>query len=240
MRGSRHAALKRLTKAMAIVGEAIRNPVCKGMVASLYTPDSRVDSLVSRVKKLAGSVRSVKQRQKLGYALEDLCLIAFSGLAGFNTIKSYQSVAPQIDLLINGSDTEWQQICKMIRVCDGARGIFVEAKARRGKIGDPDLERICGILQVHLLNTTALGVLVSLSGVTGTSVRAVSDASLTQQLFYAHTGKPIIVLELHDLDRLLDQVVLFGSWRRRFELWRRRSPSSRVGRGRAKSSFRLG
>lgn len=39
------------------------------MVASLYTPDSRVDSLVSRVKKLAGSVRSVKQRQKLGYAL---------------------------------------------------------------------------------------------------------------------------------------------------------------------------
>lgn len=132
--------------------------------------------------------------------------------------------------------TQWQQICKMIRVCDEARGIFVEAKARRGKIGDPDLERIAGILSASLEYDSTRRARKPFRGSPALPVRAVSDASLTQQLFYAHTGKPIIVLELHDLDRLLDPGGLIWLLEEKIRALRRRSPSSRVGRGRAKWS----
>lgn len=204
MHGSRHFTAKELAEAMDIIDASIRDPVSKGLKALLYTPDSRLDGYVSRIKSLAKSVRSTKRRQKLGYLLEELCFLAFQGLAGYDTIKSYQSAAPQIDLLINGSDSAWVRLCKTIHISDTSRGMFVEAKAGRGKTGDPELERMCAVLQVHLPNTTALGVLVSLSGITGAGGRSLSDAALTQVLFYARTGKPIVVLDVDDLDRLLD------------------------------------
>ena len=102
-----------------------------------YMPDSRLAGVLAQLSAYAKKAAPTDQeRREAGNWLEQLACLAFAGLAGYERIESFSSAGPQIDLLANGSDSNWIFLCASLRVDESKRGMLVECKARKSKVDD--------------------------------------------------------------------------------------------------------
>lgn len=176
----------------------------------LYTPDSQISVYLSILKNFLDIEKpSVMERREAGYLLETILALAFKGLAGYSEIKSYRSASHQLDFLMSGDGSAWDVICDRIYIKQqGYRGIVVEAKAVEKPVSSAQFVRLCSIMSIELCQTVGLGIFFTIEGATGFprrdghKVLGIRDARLCQVLFYAKTGKKIIVLDKNDIFEL--------------------------------------
>jgi hypothetical protein len=176
----------------------------------MYAPPHELKSLI---KKLAAyhkkATPTAKERRDAGYAMEQLVLLAFMGLHGWESVKSYSSPGPQYDLYITGSGKKWFTLCEVLHLRRSRRGIVVEAKATKGVVGDKTFARLCAVIRDNLKDIVSLGVFVTLSGASGFPENGVRQSSLRrsrlrQVLFHSRYGTPVVVFtweDIKDLDR---------------------------------------
>lgn len=181
------------------------------MLHLMYTPDTRLEPLIKEMEALVDLKRAGKlsgeQQQQLGYMLEKVALLVFQKLTGVNDVKSCQTAGPQHDLLVSGIELPWRIICKTMLNVETSCSILVEAKAKKGKVGDPEFQRLGSILSHHLNRSAGLGVFLSLEGASGfpdrgERFRSVQAARLTQLVIYHSIKKPIVVLDWEDIKGL--------------------------------------
>lgn len=179
------------------------------LAAYLYTPSGKIREKLDELDAYSRKKKpSLKETQAAGQLMEQIVLLAFTGLLGWNTVKSYSSPGPQYDLLINGSGPLWQHVCTYLRIDLEKRGILVEAKATSGVVGDPTFARLCAVIRDNVSNIVSLGVFVTMKGASGFPTKdakrqgALLDSRLRQVLFHAHHGTPIVVFTMDDLQEL--------------------------------------
>jgi len=144
-----------------------------------------------------------------GRLMEEITLLAFRCLKGFESVKSYQSYAAQIDLLISGSTPAWILILKILHIDIRHRSIVVEAKNINKKVDDKQFSRFCHHIQNTFTNTAQLGVFFTRLGATGfrerekgnnnVRQRSLRDAQATQVLFHARNNKYVVVFDKDDI-----------------------------------------
>jgi hypothetical protein len=182
------------------------NDEAVGSLASyLYIVDKKLPEYLDHLREFTQSERITPvNRQKGGKLLEQIAYLVFRGLRGFESIKSFQSAGPQYDLVINGDDSAWLTVCKILYLKTEARSIVIEAKATQATLPDKQFSRLCHIMNLSL-QSSGLGIFFTLNGATGfprgttSRQRKISDSRLCQVLFYAKTGKSIIVLDKDDI-----------------------------------------
>lgn len=191
--------------------EALKNlnsgdPGTRPLATYLYTADRGLTECLEQLKEFLELENPAhSERQTAGYLLEQIALLAFRGLKGFTSIKSFQSAGPQIDLLISGDETHWLYVCKLLYLDINQRGIVVEAKATAGPLKDNQFARLCSIMELNLFKSVGLGVFFTIKGVSGfpqrgnSRQRKISDSRLRQVLFHAKTQKAIVVLDKDDI-----------------------------------------
>ena len=179
-----------------------------------YTP--RRDILSRVIQDIESHVAKPKPTQaeskQAGYKLEELALVVFHGLKGWSSLKSYQSAGPQYDLLISGSGVEWTTALTMLslELKEGSSTILVEAKATKSKVSDQQVARLCSLIETNLSTSSALGIFFTLNGASGfpksgvQKQRTAGASRLRQLLFYAKTGKPIVVMDIDDIRSLTE------------------------------------
>ncbi|MHC4619267.1 MAG: hypothetical protein ACYTEQ_16100 [Planctomycetota bacterium] len=182
-----------------------------------YEPD---ESLASRVKEYNKWCEDAEGEEP-GKLMEEIAYLAFRCLSGKNSIKSYQSFGPQIDLAITGSSPIWNKFVEYLHLTPTHRTIVVEAKnlgadtKSSGKVTDAQFSRLCHILQNHFSGTSALGVFVTRFGASGfpqanlaeqetSRQRVLRDAQATQIIFHARTSKYVVVLDHNDIQKLAE------------------------------------
>lgn len=178
--------------------------------AYYYKPDSAlVKNLIDEIEKTYQKKRPTqKDKQLAGYKLEELTLVIFHGLKGWDSIKNYQSSTAQYDLLMSGNGLDWQSTLGLLplNVPSHSSSIVVEAKATKAKVNDPQFSRLCCLMQQNLKKTSILGIFLTLNGATGfprnNVLKNVGQCRLRQLVFYAETRKPIVVLDLNDIRKL--------------------------------------
>jgi hypothetical protein len=178
----------------------------------LYNPPTILTDLLDELKiflELSNPTRD--QRQDAGYLLERILVCAFSGLAGFSNLKSYNSSSHQIDLLITGDNEMWDITCDRLYLrgipnSPNYRGILIEAKAIQNRVSCSQFSRLCCLLNLDFSNSlVGLGVFFTLNGATGFPKRntqrssCIKNARLLQIIYSAKTGKKIIVLDKDDV-----------------------------------------
>jgi len=182
-------------------------PKKAGVLAPLlYEPRARLPGLLQDLEVFVAKANPTREeRVAAGILLEQLMLVTFAGLR-YDTIASYQSAGPQIDLLVNGSELTWQSVASYLRIDPQRRGIVVEAKATEAPVSTAQFLRVCALMQVNLATTVSLGVFFTIKGATGfpdeVRRRSVSDARLEQMLFMARHRLPVVVLDLDDIRQL--------------------------------------
>lgn len=178
------------------------------LISYLYTPNPNLSFYLEELDqflKLKSPSRS--QQQNAGYLLEKIALLAFSGLKGYSSVKSFQSAGPQHDLLICGDTLSWRGVCKFLYLDIHKRSILVEAKAVKAKIKDNQFARFCNIMDCNITES-GLGVFFTLNGASGfpenntKRQRKISDSRLRQVIYYAKSGQSIVVLDKHDILQL--------------------------------------
>lgn len=188
------------------------DPKSASLIAHLYTPDTRLKKHIKTVDALfAKGNLSQQERQQLGYALEDIVLLAFQNLTNASSLQSYQSAAAQHDLVVDGppADTVWLALCRALYIDKGTgTGILVEAKATEKPVGDREFERLGNILTHYFERTVGIGVFIAINGASGfpkrngKRVKALHSARLTQAIVYHRLRKPIVVLDWDDIKTL--------------------------------------
>lgn len=197
------SVLGELERALAFVNRSANDT--RLFARQLYVPDPRLTAELDVLRRFQSSESpSPADRQLAGRALERLLFLAFRGLRGWSSLKSYRSTPAQIDLLVSGSDAAWLVLCGMTRIDKNLRGILIEAKAYREPVGDPEMERLCALIHHHYPSTVGLGILATLNGITGGSGRVLRDARFTQVVFHRTTRIPLVVLSLEHLERLAE------------------------------------
>jgi hypothetical protein len=171
----------------------------------LYQPDSILIERLSQFEKWCAE----QIDEDPGRLMEEIALLAFRCLKGFESVKSYQSYAAQIDLLISGSTPAWMLIMKILHIDIGRRSIVVEAKNLNKKVDDKQFSRFCYHIQNTFTNTTQLGVFFTRFGATGfrerekakngIRQRSLRDAQATQILFHARYNKYVVVFEKEEI-----------------------------------------
>ena len=134
----------------------------------------------------------------------------WGSVQGFNSVKSYQSYAAQLDLVITGSDIDWRALMEYLHLNWQRRIIVIEAKNLENRVDDKQFARLCGILEHMFSDTAALGVFFSRYGASGfpnsdersNRARVLRDAQATQVIFHARTNKFVIVLDHEDILQL--------------------------------------
>lgn len=147
-----------------------------------------------------------------GKLMEEIALLAMKCLQGYENVKSYQSYAAQIDLLISGSSENWCLLMEYLHLDNRYRSIVVEAKNLNKKVDDKQFSRFCYHLQNTFVNTSQLGLFFTRYGATGfpergkgtirTRQRSIKDAQATQIIFHARHNKFVIVLDHEDIIQL--------------------------------------
>jgi hypothetical protein len=175
------------------------------LLSYLYTAKH---SLCEYLAKLEAFIKlkspSNKERQSAGYLLEKIAFLSFSGLKGYTCVKSFQSAGPQHDLLISGDTIAWQTLCKSLSFDAYCDCILIESKAINNKVGDNQFARLCNVIDINLTHV-GVGIFFTLNGASGfpevgsPRQRKIGDARLRQALFFAKTGKPIIVFDKTDI-----------------------------------------
>jgi hypothetical protein len=176
------------------------------LLSYLYnTKPSLHDHLIKLETFLTLTSPSKKERQDAGYLLEKIALLAFSGLKGYTCVKSFQSAGPQHDLLISGDALKWSTLCKTLNMNDRCDCILIESKATENKVDDSQFARLCNVIDLNLTQT-GIGVFFTLNGASDfpepnkpRQRKIIGNARLRQALFFAKTGKPIIVFDKTDI-----------------------------------------
>lgn len=185
------------------------DPASDKLASYLYTVDKRLPYYLEKFAKLLQLEKPNRsQLQESGKLLEQVVYLAFCGLKGATSFKSFQSAGPQYDLLVSGDNVKWLAVCKMLYLDINRRDIVVEAKAKNSRLPDKDFARLCSIMNLNLTGA-GLGVFFTLRGATGfpnrddlIRKRAIRDCRLRQVLFHAQTQKSIIVLDKEDIFEL--------------------------------------
>lgn len=173
----------------------------------LYKPDKK---LQDRLKDFENWLEGAVTHEKPGELLEEIALLAFKNLKGWDSIKSFQSYTAQHDLVISGSNSSnWWLLIAYLHLPVNGRSVVVECKNTDNGITDEVFTRLCSLLHTKFGETCHLGVFLSRSGATGfpesdranrsLRQRKLSDARASQVLFHAKTKKFVIVLDLPDI-----------------------------------------
>ena len=185
------------------------DPALDKLASYLYIADRRLSEYLDQLKefiKLQNPTQSESKRG--GELLEQIAFLAFQGLKGATSFKSFQSPGPQYDLLVSGDQPAWLLVCEFLYLKKNQRGIVVEAKATKERLPDKQFARLCSIMELNLASTVGLGVFFTLNGASGfpknesSRQRSISDCRLRQVLFHAKTEKFIVVLDKHDIFEL--------------------------------------
>jgi hypothetical protein len=144
------------------------------------------------------------REENAGNLLEEIAYLLFESFIGVGNIRSFQTHAPQFDLVIDGESKSWTLLLDYLHLPRSGRSMVIECKNRKGKISDQQFSRLCGIIQNQFEDTSHLGVFISQSPATGFPVkgkkeRALRDARATQVLFHAKTNKYVVVIDHDDL-----------------------------------------
>ncbi|MBI5298170.1 MAG: hypothetical protein HY869_22055 [Chloroflexi bacterium] len=139
-----------------------------------------------------------------GDLLEEIAYLLFQCFEGVGNTRSYQSYAPQHDLVVDGESNAWIYLMHYLHLPISGRTIVVECKNQEDPITDQQFSRLCGILQNKFQDLAHLGVFISHTPATGFPVkgkkkRALSDSRATQALFHAKTSKYVVVVDHEDL-----------------------------------------
>lgn len=190
--------LAKVQEALGFLADGGRKPI---LAPLLYRPDRRLEATVRQLKPFVRGER--KCDRTAGVLLEQVATMAFGGLVGWDVLKSYQSLGPQIDLLINGNDAAWLGLCRFVRMDEHRRGILVEAKAVGKSVGDSIFARLCA-LSANMETTVSLAVLFTLNGASGFPKEGGKEASLRharlrQVLHHSRTRTPVIVFDWDDI-----------------------------------------
>jgi hypothetical protein len=169
----------------------------------LYVPSPRLPALIEELEMTPSTSATRIQRGRL---MEQVAAALFTGLRGWTQIRSYQSAAPQYDLILSGDGARWSTFIKTIFGQVERRALLVEAKATKDKLTEAQMSRVCALVATHL-RTVGLVAFVTISGATGFGAKAgrsrsVSDCRLRQLVFYAGTSVPVLVFDLNDLKRI--------------------------------------
>jgi hypothetical protein len=182
------------------------NPIADKLASYLYIPDKRLSEYLRQLKEFLEIEKPTKaQLQLRGTLLEQIVYLAFLGLKGTSSYKSYQSPSAQYDLLVSGDNQNWRVICEQLYLPFTRRDIVIEAKAKMEKLPDKDFARLCSIMDLTLTGA-GLGIFFTLMGAAGfpdrkdtTRQRAIRDCRLRQAIFHAKTEKFIVVLDQEDI-----------------------------------------
>lgn len=176
----------------------------------LYDPKVEISEYLRKLKSyIELKTPTPQQRGEAGNLLEQIVALAFCGLKGLTSIKSFRSAGPQYDLLISGDSATWFILYRLLYMKENQRDIIVEAKCTEEKVSDQQFARLCSLMEVNLFNTAGLGIFFTLKGATGfpergqnTRQKQLSEARLRQALFHARSGKAIVVLDIEDIFEL--------------------------------------
>ncbi len=172
----------------------------------LYAPDAALVSRISdynRWRELKEAKDPGHKEENPGHLMEEIALLAFRCLKGWESVRSYQSYGPQHDLVISGSEGPWVLLMVYLHLPPTGRTIVVEAKNPSRTVSDQQFSRLCSIIQNKFIATCHLGVFITRKGAAGFSNRrSLRDARATQALFHAKTEKFVIVLDNQDLQQL--------------------------------------
>jgi hypothetical protein len=176
----------------------------------LYNPDKIISEYLQDLKDyIKIKIPTDRQRKEAGNLLEKIVAVAFCGLKGLTSIKSFHSAGPQYDLLVSGDRKQWFLLYRLFYMKENQRDIVVEAKCTEAKVNDQQFARLCSLMEINLPSTTGLGIFFTLNGASGFPKRGqesrqqkLGDARLRQALFHARTGKTIIVLDAQDIFEL--------------------------------------
>jgi len=147
---------------------------------------------------------SGSKEENPGNLLEEIAYLLFQCFIGIGNVRSYQSYAPQHDLVVDGDSNAWVYLMQYLHLPISGRTIVVECKNQDKPITDQQFSRLCSILQNKFQDTAHLGVFVSHTPATGfpergKKKRALSDSRATQALFHAKTNKYVVVIDHDDL-----------------------------------------
>lgn len=182
-----------------IATEIVKNLDNWDYAEDLYVPSQK---LISRINEYNNWCK-IKKGEDPGKLMEEIALLVFRCLKGWDTLESYQSYAPQHDLVISGSKGSWFLLLDYLHLPRSGRTLIIEAKNLESKVTDNQLSRLGSIIQNKFESTCHLGIFLTRKGATGFTYRRVlRDARATQVLFHAKTNKFIVVLDHEDLQKL--------------------------------------
>ena len=183
----------------------IEDPASYGLASYLYVVKPELLALLNIFQQLLDIQKpSPSQLQERGRVLEKIIYWIFRSLKGCTTFKSFQSAGPQYDLIVTGDNAKWKIFTEFLYLDFKQRDILIEAKAKKERLPDKDFARLCSIMECNLTNA-GLGIFFTLRGATGfpeygqKRQRGLQDCRLRQVIFYARTGKCIVVLDKDDI-----------------------------------------
>jgi hypothetical protein len=159
--------------------------------------------LTERLKDYVDWYSGLKE-EDAGNLLEEIAYLLFQCFVGVGNTRSFQSYAPQHDLVVDGDSNAWIVLMQYLHLPSSGRSIIVECKNQEGQISDQQFSRLCSILQNKFEDTAHLGVFISRTPATGfpkrgSTQRALRDSRATQTLFHAKTRKYVVVVDHEDL-----------------------------------------
>jgi hypothetical protein len=202
--------LKSLQLLESVQNDSKDNPSIEKFSSYFYTPPASLNEKISELKCYLSASKTASRtaKQNAGKLLEQIAFLSFNSLKGITSIKSFQSSGPQYDLVVTGDTTHWLSLAKLLYLDVEARDMVVEAKAKKERLPDKDMARLCSILSLNLTGA-GLGIFFTLEGATGfpkegstTQQRSIKDAQMRQVLFHAKTGKFIVVFDKNDIIQL--------------------------------------
>lgn len=85
----------------------------------LYNPDKIISEYLQNLKDyIKIKVPTERQRKEAGNLLEKIVAVAFCGLKGLTSIKSFRSAGPQYDLLVSGDRKQWFLLYRLFYMKD--------------------------------------------------------------------------------------------------------------------------
>lgn len=148
-----------------------------------------------------------KNEENAGELFEEIAYLLFQCFVGVGNVRSFQSYAPQHDLVVDGDSNAWILLMHYLHLPISGRTIVVECKNQEKPIIDQQFSRLCSIIQNKFHGLAHLGVFVSHTSATGfpetgKKKRALSDSRATQALFHAKTNKYVVVIDHDDLVKI--------------------------------------
>lgn len=172
---------------------------------NLYVPDETLKARIDDYIKWCASGANEDQ----GQLMEEISFLAFRCCKDAGNIKSYQSFAPQYDLVVSGTLKDgfgWRLLMDYLRLSKWDT-VIVEAKNTDKKVNVEQFTRLCWIIDHMFSDLAGLGVFFSRTGATGfptagSRQRSLKASRAAQIIFHARTGKYVIIIDHDDILKL--------------------------------------